>query len=176
MNTKFLIILITTMLGIILISACGDADDSADAREEQIEQYAKKHGVDANVKIDDSNGDEEIVINRNVGGNTARPGKNLEVPDDFPRDIPIYPDMNIYAVDKIGAGHMIQAQTSNNPDDIIDFYKEKMVGDGWADEATTNALPSMKNIRFTKGKRMTAVMILTEENQTTVQLSAITTN
>ena len=67
----------------MLLAACGGGSDNAESRERAIEKEAAKHGIDADVEVDEKGDVKKVEINR--GGSVV--GQNVSLPDGFPEDV-----------------------------------------------------------------------------------------
>jgi hypothetical protein len=168
-------ILLASMLAAFVLAGCGGNGPTTQAeREQQLEDYAASFGVNVDVELDDASGDATVTINTGVPGVTSQTGTNVAVPDGFPGDIAIHPDMRILSANAMPQGYMIQGQVAATPDEIADFYIERMTADGWTDASSRMQPPTMRSLNFEKGNRMTGVNLLPGNPNTTVQVTALT--
>lgn len=166
-------LLAAALASLASLAACGGADDSNDARERQMEQAAADRGLDVDVEIDDRNGEEQLVIRGLGQGGDTKIGRNLDVPDDFPDDMPVYPGLTLHAAGKTGPGYSLQGQTADGVDQIAQFYQQQMGEQGWQAEGETAAGPAMRMLRFSKDQRSAGITLIEGDNATTVQLSIL---
>lgn len=155
------------------LAACGGANEDTASRERQMEQAAADHGLDIDVEIDDRGGDEQVVIRGLGHGGGTQVGRNLDVPDDFPEDVPVYPGLNIHAAGKAGPGYSLQGQSADAADEIARFYEQQMAEQGWQPGGETAAGPGMRMLRFTQEQRTAGVTLIGGDTATTVQLSIV---
>lgn len=163
-----------TSLALLLAfsAACGgDANQTADERAEQMEDYAARHGVDVDVEGDGD--DQQIIVNQGVPGTTARAGKNLDLPEDFPDDVPTYPGWSIHSTAAMGPGTTLGAMVPDDVETVASFYREQLANEGWTEQGG-NELPTMRILRFSKGNRVLGVTIAEGEDESTLQLTIAT--
>lgn len=159
-------------LAAVLLTACGDP--SREAQERHVAAYAKAQGLDIDVQIGEDGETERIAIQPAYAGGNATVGRNLSPPADFPADVALYPGMELFAANRIGAAHLLQARAVDPPERIAAFYQRWMMAAGWGEAAETRPGPGARNLRFSKGGRIAAVNLITADGVTTVQLSAVT--
>ena len=167
--------LLAAVMAAGLLAGCGSADNDPEARQQQMQAYADKHGLDVDVDIRGSGADEQVVIKHNAPGMNALTGKNLDIPDDFPKDVPVHPGISVHAVNSMGVGYMLQGTTREDVQTIQAFYKEKMPAEGWTALAA-QPNPVMTRLGFSKGKRNATVTLMAAqgESPTTIQIGVVT--
>lgn len=163
---KFTSLLATISLATLGLSACSGGSDSA--REEQIEELARQHGVDADVTLG-VDGEVEQVAVKGLGGGTV--GKNLSMPDDFPDDVVVDSSWNIMGTNSVPTGgHMVQAMSDSEAAAIMDMLRPAMTAKGWTETDAGQPIGPMSKIGFEKEGRMAVYTIITGGPQRTVQL------
>ena len=91
----------------------------------------KSETVTANgstVQVDRSG---QNVTIKTAQGTAAAGSGSARLPAGFPKDIPMYPGARVaIALDAVGetAGHVVTIETSDWPDDVAKFYREKLSG------------------------------------------------
>jgi hypothetical protein len=90
-------------------------------------EYVGPHGEQVEY---DSKGKNVTV--KTADGSVVVSGEGVKVPEDFPRDVPVYPGSKlasaVSAAQSGAAGHMLTLQTSDSPDKVASFYKSKFPG------------------------------------------------
>jgi hypothetical protein len=109
-----------------------------------------------------SAGDEKVEV---------KAGKNVELPKDFPADVPVYPGATILTSMTTPDGVMVSTQSTADATKVVDFYKQKLTGDGWTVEGEMNMGPQ-RIISFAKGDRQVTVTAASDEGQTHISLMA----
>ncbi len=72
------------------------------------------------------------TITKLESGATLTSGSDLELPDNFPKDVPVYPKAKVtVALTAPGGGVMASFESSDDAQAVIDFYKEQLVAKGW---------------------------------------------
>ena len=151
-------------------SACGgDANQTAENRNEQMEDYAARYGVD--VDVEGEGEDQRIVVNQ--PGAAGQAGRNLELPEDFPEDVPTYPGWSIHSSASTGPGLTIGAMVPADVEAVASFYEERLPAEGWTAQDVSET-PAMRILRFSKDARVLAVMIAESQDQSSLQLTIAT--
>lgn len=154
-----------------LIGACGSPDDSPEARNRQLEEYARSKGVDAEVRTG-ADGTRSVAINQRLGSTRAQTGTNLALPADFPGDVAIYPGMQIVSAATMPVGQMLQGHTADDRNRVASFYTDAMAAQGWTDGTPADAQsPVMQSLRFTKDKRAATINLIPAGAGTSVQIA-----
>jgi hypothetical protein len=87
-------------------------------------EYVGPHGEQVEY---DSKG--KSVTVKAADGSVYVGGEGVKLPDDFPKDVPVYPGAKIAssvsAARTDTAGHMVTFQTSDSPEKVAAFYKSK---------------------------------------------------
>ncbi len=158
-------------LAVVLLTGCSSPEDSNEEREKQMEAYAKQYGIDADVKIG-ADGEPQVQVNQQVGGGSAQVGTNLQVPDSFPKDITLYPNMKVISTAQLPIGHMLQAQSSDMPEKIADHFRQEMVKQGWRDESPAAHKGSpVTGMRFIKDDRAAGITVMRAGDMSNVQIA-----
>lgn len=153
----------------LALSACGPADDSPEAREKQMEAYAKQHGLDVDVSIGaDGN---VAAVTQEAGGTRITAGENLQRPADLPDDVSLYPGLRILALSDTPAGRMLQGQSDDAIAAVTTHLREQMKAQGWDDESPpATAGAPMTALRFVKSDRTVTINLIGAGAQTQVQM------
>jgi len=170
---KILKLSFAVLLPLALVGGCDDADDKKTSEEKRLENYLKEHGIDAAVTLDDKGDVASVAVEHMAGGAKSVGGANLALPANFPKDVPAYPNANIYGTGEVpGMGFILQAQSQDAPDKVADFYKAQMAANGWSVIASDISLPHMQQLGFEKDARKTAINLMPNGEGTTLQITA----
>ncbi len=98
----------------------------------------------------------------------------LEVPADFPEDIPLYPDAEVGGVlDNPSAGqHVVAVVSRDSVDQIADYYGDALENRDWDIEENL-ALGDQSVITARKGDRIVYVLIATNGVETVATIKAV---
>ncbi len=160
--------LLTVASAMALLAACGGGGE--EAQEKKIEDTAKRHGIDADVELDDKGEVKSVTINNGMGSTV---GNNLDLPDGFPSDVPMVDGWSIMSTSQVPGqqgGFMIQAMTSDDANTTIAKVRKAMTAEGWSEENAGGAGGQLRSISFSKGDRMTNVNLIPNGAQLAVQM------
>ncbi len=60
------------------------------------------------------------------------PEENVEIPEDFPEDVPVFEDAEVFGVQKLAAGAKnVLFRTEGDIPEVFSYYKDEMSGGGW---------------------------------------------
>ncbi len=155
----------------LLLTACGGASQTDAQREQELEAYAESFGADVDVSTR-PDGTQSVAIDRRVGGVDMQAGTNLELPDGFPDDVPLYPQMNIVASGTLPTGvFTVQGMSDDAPERLAEFYGTELAGAGWTESASQRS-PAMRSVQYQKGDRTTSINLVANGTGTMIQLMA----
>jgi hypothetical protein len=101
------------------------------------------------------------------------PGK-VKVPEDFPKDIPIYPSATPVIHTSAGqSGRTLELKTSDAIAKVKAFYKEKLKAEGWKQDSDSSTEENTL-LMNTKDSRTLAVVICHRDDATGLILSVST--
>lgn len=156
----------------LALSACGPAEDSPEAREKQLEAYAKQHGLDVDVSVGEDG--EALAITQQVGGHSVTTGKDLARPEQFPDDVILYPNMRILAVSEAPTGPILQGQSDDEAAQVATYLREQMPSQGWTDQSPPAAAAApLTSLRFVKDDRSVNVNLIRTGEQTQIQIALL---
>lgn len=164
MNTTMKFVL--PLLAATMLAGCGQ-----DAADTAAEKMAKQHGVDMDI---DRDGDKATYTIGGADGTKVQVGENLKVPDGFPDDIAVYPDLKIISSSAVPQGFMINGQTGDDVEKVAAFYTDKLTSGGWAKDGEFSQEGTMRILSFKKDNRTASVTVVKGDDGTTVQLAAMT--
>jgi hypothetical protein len=98
----------------------------------------------------------------------------IKVPDDFPKDLPVYPRATPIVHQSIKEGRYLQLTTSDAADKVTTFYREKLKAEGWKQLSESPAESPKSGITLlqnTKDNRRLSVVVAHDDKETTLTLS-----
>jgi len=96
----------------------------------------------------------------------------LALPEDFPEDVPVYKDSELFGVQQVGQdGHTVLFRVDAEASEVFNYYHENMATKGWkvSQEYQT---PHQSFLSFQKGKTVTN-MTVAKDPKTGKQVVAI---
>lgn len=115
--------------------------------------------------------DFEMTIN-DPSGQTANiqvSESGVEIPSDWPEDVPTLSDAKVVAATTTGEGHMMAMETGQSPKGVFDFYLEQLAATGWEINIKTETTESIL-ISAAKGERNANVMSSKDDGKTVVNV------
>ena len=101
---------------------------------------------------------EEKIIETQADKHTVSIDRLVEIPEDFPGDVYIYPRSNAIDVTKTEKAYSLTLSTNHEVPRITETYKRQMMITGWSLEAaTTSGTESL--LAYTKEDRVVNVVI-----------------
>lgn len=87
-------------------------------------------------------------------GTKAAWGENVEIPDEFPSDLPVYENGTVVGVTVTTTGAAIGAwvsvSTTDTPSQAVSWYADRLTSDGWTQQASYS-MQDMEMRTFAKG-------------------------
>jgi hypothetical protein len=139
----------------ILVLACGGEEKSVEIEGGEITIESEGKGVRIS-------GDQE-----GTGAISGQFGENAEIPEGFPKDVPIYPDAKVVGSMLAGGRGMVTLQTGDDPGKAASFYRENLAKEGWSIVSEMN-LGGQQVLAVEKGDRNGAVQISREGSHTNI--------
>jgi hypothetical protein len=155
------------LLAATLALACGSDEESVEPKLETftIETEEGAFQVEADEEGIRISGEEE-----GGGAVAGQFGEAVEIPDQFPTDVPLYPDAKVVAAMMTEGQGMLTLRTGDDPDQVADFLRKQFEEEGWSFGSELD-LMGQQMLAFEKGDRIGAVQISREESETTIVLT-----
>ena len=143
----------------LCFAACG-------GKEEPPEQSALEKALDAlppeqQPKIERGESGEIRYEGKTPAGEAfvAQLGGNVTLPEDFPGDLPLYPDAVPFAAMETGGGTtIVSVDSDKQAPEVYEFYKEKLPASDWTIESELN-VGGQRVLTAIKGDRKAVVQI-----------------
>jgi hypothetical protein len=94
----------------------------------------------------------------------------VSLPENFPRDVPIYPDAKVITSMKTKEITTVSLTTADPPQKVLDFYGEKLKAHGWEIEGTMK-MGDGGMVNATKDKHTCIAQAGRDGQKTTITLS-----
>lgn len=156
-----------TLLAATLALACGGDEESVEPHVETfaIETEEGAFQVEASEEGVRISGEEE-----GGGAVVGQFGEAVEIPDDFPQDVPLYPDAKVVAAMMSEGQGMLTLRTGDTPEQVAKYLREQFEREGWSFGSELD-LMGQQMLAFEKGDRIGAVQISREESETSIILT-----
>jgi hypothetical protein len=155
----------------VLVCAVGCKKAAEEAMEAAIESQIAKEGGSANVEIGDD--DTSFKFEDKKSGAKMAFGKNVEMPKDFPQDIPVYKSM------KLAMAHsqpedktfMVQGITSDAVATVAAFYADELKKQEWAEDSNVEQGDKMRVLVYKKERRTLNLVLVTTDEGTNIMIT-----
>lgn len=152
--------LVAPLFALLLIAGCSKEETYTSA-DGDVTAKVKRNGSDIEVTAEDEEGNKFA----------AQSGKNVEIPADFPSDIPIYSGAKpLVAMQMEAQGQSVTLESGDSLDAVYQFYVDAMQANGWTLDAQMD-WGGQKMIAAKKGDRTAAVSIGASDGKTQIVLT-----
>ena len=122
----------------------------------------------------DQGGDKVEIKGGGADGSvTSSSADVVKMPEDFPKDIPVYPGATPIIHTSAKNGRTVQLWTSDTANKVTAFYKEKFNVEGWKQESESST-EAITLLYSTKENRTLSVVISYDDDGTNFTLSVST--
>jgi hypothetical protein len=142
--------------------------------EEKIAEKVAEKAIEANTgtKANIDINKESLQITTKDGEMSITSGKSAKVPDNFPKDIPVYNGSVLDMAMEVPQGHSLSFTTKHSMPKVSEWYLKEMISKGWTKEAHMD----MKNqtmLVFKKGERGVNLVITPDNGHTRLALTSV---
>ena len=133
----------------LVLSGCSLTDKLTQKAGEKIGEKIIESATNSEIDIDNN----QTTINTNEG--STQWGEDVQLPETFPEDIPIYEGAKIESTSTSETDNSYYASlvTTDNFSDIKDFYKTELESNGWTiDDESTYAGEAGQSAMFYNSK------------------------
>lgn len=114
---------------------------------------------DKNVTVNSDGEKGSVTIKSNDGQSATSYGENVQIPDGFPSDVPIYDPATLVSSSKLSEGqYSVSARTASTVSDVTSFYKNDMKEQGWNSQIESS-YGDGTILSFKKGNRTASVTV-----------------
>lgn len=118
-------------------------------------------------KVDVDKDGEEVRFKDNQTGNEVAYGEDLQVPDNFPKSVPLYPEAKIKGIMISGAEDKNATLTMGAEDEVakvLSWYEEKMSDEGWQQDQSWS-FDGMETRSYSKDEEKLTLSISAQEDE-----------
>lgn len=157
----------STLITSVVFCLCAGCQQTAEeAMEGAIESKIAGEGGSADVEFDGKSMSMKIM--GKDGDAQLHVGPGAKMPNDFPKDIPIYPGMTVMMSHSQAEGKMffVQANSSEPVSRMADFFKKEVPAQGWqAKTETAMQAEGTKSLGYEKDGRMLQITLSTSDKE-----------
>jgi hypothetical protein len=159
----------------------------ADGKDQKMDMKFDQDGGKMTIKGTDDNGKavdiqmigsgdtSTMTIQGEDGAMKMTTGDAAKVPDDFPKDIPIYSGVKLIGVQTMPDQKMfhIQAQTTDAMDKVVAFCKQQYPAQSWKEASSTSMAGDtpMTMLSYQKDDRILNIVLMKDKDGTMIQLN-----
>ncbi|MBI5688051.1 MAG: hypothetical protein HZC54_23510 [Verrucomicrobia bacterium] len=126
---------------------------------------------DGQVKIDEKNGQATYEVNTKEGKLKMATGdKGVALPDNFPKDVPIYKGAVVKMAASQGAQLIVHLHVTASAAEAGKFYQEQLKSQGWEVDTTMN-MGDTGMVVAKKAGRQCAVVAAKQDDGAVIQIS-----
>ena len=138
MSLKIIRTLVTAAAAIVILIGCGSEESTPDSQKPAArpipEARPDSGGKNTIVEQIDSDGKGMHLTAIDPGGREIKAsiGDEIEIPEEFPKDVPIFPGSTpmafLFAPDE---GIIVTFKSAEEQQEIFDYYQSTLTDDGW---------------------------------------------
>lgn len=131
---------------------------------------AKKDGENVSMTMSKDGGN--VQISSGAGGASMTMGDSAKVPDNFPKDVPIYAGLKVgmSSNDPAEGSFLVQGTTPDGMDKVAEFYAKAMKDGSWT-ETLSMKQEEVQSLAYEKDTRAASVMLTKADTGTTVMVT-----
>lgn len=123
------------------------------------------HQASKNVQVDGSGKNGRVTIKSNDGQSTSSYGSNVNLPKNFPTDIPIYKPSTLISASATENTHFsAAAKTNSSVNEVLNYYRNQMVSEGWT-SVNESSYSDGTLLSFKKANRSMTVSVSNQKNE-----------
>ncbi|MBU2613711.1 hypothetical protein KJ925_04660 [Patescibacteria group bacterium] len=114
---------------------CNPFQSAQDKIAEKVAEGMIENATGADVDLEEGS----VTVTDVESGMTASYGENVKLPDDFPSDVPMYPDATLTGVTfsrNDGVSGWVTMTSSDDVSKLVAWYADEAKGKGWESDAS----------------------------------------
>jgi hypothetical protein len=140
--------------GILAGTGCGKSKSKEEKLAEQ--QLEAATGGDADVDISEKGA--KMTLTTDEGTMKVATGENASIPENFPKDIPVYKGAEVQTAMQIPEGFSLILFSKDDVDTVVSATESEVAGNGWESVSTLNMGPQTM-LSYKKEKRVLSIII-----------------
>lgn len=174
------------------LNAGGTKDAKVDIKKDGISiQGTNEKGEKVNVNVsgdkttftttDSEKGTTTISAGNNTfkstsaDGTVFMSGEGAKIPDDFPKDVPIYAGSTVFSssTSPKDTTYAVQLQSNDKIKNVSDYYVKEMTAQGWKENQKTEISGDspMTMLSYEKDERTVVINIMSDHEKSTIMIS-----
>jgi hypothetical protein len=155
---------------LVVMTGCSCSEEAEKSvAEKAAEKAMEAHtGKEADIKFDD----ESMRIKTDDGEMSLTSGKSATLPDNFPKDIPMYEGFVLDMAMEVPEGYSLSFTTKDEVSTVVQWYLTELTNQGWTKEANMD-MGEQTMLVFKKSERGVHLAISSDNNQTRISLNSV---
>lgn len=154
----------------VLVVGCSCSEKAEETIAEKIVEKALEAQTGQKADIDVEN--ESMTVKTEDGEMTISSGKSAKIPDNFPKDIPMYEGYVLDMAMEVPKGYSLSFTTKDDVSKVSEWYLDEMTDQGWTKEASMD-MGDQKMLVFKKGERGVNLVVAPDKDQTRIALTSV---
>lgn len=157
----------------LMLGGCGGEKAAEKAAETAIKANLGEQGQEVDVDIDSENENFSMRIQGEQGDVNISAGKSAKLPDTFPKDVPLYPGLELQAVSTMGEKDMfmVQGSTADSVEKVAGQLAKAAQSNGWTETMSMNMSAQQRMLNYGKDQRILHFMVMRDEEATRVSIT-----
>ena len=106
------------------------------------------------------------------GSTKMQSGPQAKVPEAFPKDIPLYPDLKLQmVVENDAQGFTVSGTTPDDMNKVADYFKKTCTDQGWKEVMVMAQSGEMHLLNYTKDGRTLSIVLALADGEVTVNIT-----
>ena len=154
----------------VLMVGCSCTEKAEETVAEKIAEkvIAAQSGDKADIDVDK----EGMRIKTKDGEMSITSGKSAKLPDNFPKDVPMYVGAVLDMAMEVPKGYSLIYTTKDDLSKVSEWYLNEMINQGWTKEASMD-MTNQKMLVFKKGERGANFVISPDKDLTRISLTTV---
>jgi len=166
----FLLCTMAVAVGLFPFAGCGRPEEPAPPEDTVQTRIETEEGV-VDIQVGTDGDRVGVSAETEEGAFTLEAGGQVQLPQNFPGDVPLYPGMEILVAQALEQRETftLQGRVDATSGEVSSYYREAAPAEGW-EEKHALAQPTGEIITFEQGERMLNILVAAEDEGVFVTL------
>ncbi|MCC6143999.1 MAG: hypothetical protein IT368_09350 [Candidatus Hydrogenedentes bacterium] len=168
-------VLFWAVAALVLTGCGGDKTDplATDWAEGAIEAQVAAGDQDVDVEMNTKDDSFSMKVTGEEGGMSITAGEGTKLPENMPKDVPVYPGIQVQMATSVSEkeGIMVQGLSTDAIEKVTAFYKKETADKGWAEAMSMNMAEGQQMLNYTKEGRILNVMLIKQDDGTQISVT-----
>lgn len=118
-------------------------------------------------------GDTAVAESEEFDSESVLTGEDVRIPQDFPKDVPLYNNMKLEMLAKDGAegGYTLSAVSPDPYGKIVESFKKQADAHQWTEEMSADQDGLMYLMTYSKDSRILRIVVMKDDDQSSIMLT-----